>query len=183
MISRLTSLILLIIIFPIFVIISIAIIFNDGLPVFFRQKRIGLNNKVFWIYKFRTMRNDTPNIATHLISSKNNYNTRFGKNLRKLSIDELPQLINILKGDMRFIGPRPALYNQYDLIDLRTKSGIHKILPGITGWAQINGRDELSISEKIELDEYYLMNRSILLNVKIVILTISQIFIPKGVSH
>ena len=129
------------------------------------------------------MRNDTPNIATHLISSKNNYNTRFGKNLRKLSIDELPQLINILKGDMRFIGPRPALYNQYDLIDLRTKSGIHKILPGITGWAQINGRDELSISEKIELDEYYLMNRSILLNVKIVILTISQIFIPKGVSH
>ena len=183
MISRLISLILLIIVFPIFVIISIAIIFNDGLPVFFRQKRIGLNNKVFWIYKFRTMRNDTPNIATHLISSKNNYNTRFGKNLRKLSIDELPQLINILKGDMRFIGPRPALYNQYDLIDLRTKSGIHKILPGITGWAQINGRDELSISEKIELDEYYLMNRSILLNVKIVILTISQIFIPKGVSH
>ena len=103
--------------------------------------------------------------------------------MRKLSIDELPQLINILKGDMRFIGPRPALYNQYDLIDLRTKSGIHKILPGITGWAQINGRDELSISEKIELDEYYLMNRSILLNLKIVILTISQIFIPKGVSH
>tara|TARA_Y100000768_G_scaffold521_1_gene402 strand:+ start:39404 stop:39793 length:390 start_codon:yes stop_codon:yes gene_type:complete len=129
------------------------------------------------------MRNDTPNIATHLLSSKNNYNTNFGKNLRKLSFDEFPQLINILKGDMCFIGPRPALYNQYDLIDLRTKSGIHKILPGITGWAQINGRDELSISEKIELDEYYLTNKSLLLNIKIIVLTISQIFKPKGVSH
>ncbi len=168
---------------PIFVIISIGIIFNDGFPVFFLQKRTGFNNQVFWMYKFRTMRNNTPNIATHLLESKNNHYTTFGKILRKLSIDELPQLLNILKGNMCFIGPRPALYNQYDLIDLRTKYGIHKILPGITGWAQVNGRDELSISEKIKLDEYYLKNRSILLNVKILILTISQIFIPKGVSH
>jgi len=183
MISRLISLILLIIMIPIFVIISIGIIFNDGFPVFFLQKRTGFNNQVFWMYKFRTMRNNTPNIATHLLESKNNHYTTFGKILRKLSIDELPQLLNILKGNMCFIGPRPALYNQYDLIDLRTKYGIHKILPGITGWAQVNGRDELSISEKIKLDEYYLKNRSILLNVKILILTISQIFIPKGVSH
>ena len=181
--NKLIAIVLIILLSPVLIFVALFIILSDGYPFLYTQKKYGLNNKVFWIYKFRTMRNDTPNIATHLISSKNNYNTRFGKNLRKLSIDELPQLINILKGDMRFIGPRPALYNQYDLIDLRTKSGIHKILPGITGWAQINGRDELSISEKIELDEYYLMNRSILLNVKIVILTISQIFIPKGVSH
>lgn len=129
------------------------------------------------------MKKETPDIPTHLVKEAQNYNTNLGPILRKLSIDELPQLINILKGEMGFIGPRPALYNQDDLIQLRTKVGVHKLKPGVTGWAQVNGRDELPIPQKVELDEYYLINQSILLNINIIFKTVFQIIFPKGISH
>ena len=145
--------------------------------------RIGINNDEFWIYKFRTMKKDTPDIATHLVKEARDYNTVIGPILRKLSIDELPQLINIVKGEMVFVGPRPALYNQDNLIKLRTEKNIHNLKPGVTGWAQVNGRDELSIPEKVKLDEYYLQNKSIILDIKILFMTGFQVIFPKGVSH
>ena len=129
------------------------------------------------------MKKDTPNIPTHLVNESQNINTFIGPILRKSSIDELPQLINILKGEMEFIGPRPALYNQDDLKNLRTERGIHKLKPGVTGWAQINGRDDLSIPEKVELDEYYLKNKSFGLNIKILFMTVAKVLSLKGVSH
>jgi len=129
------------------------------------------------------MKKDTPNIPTHLVNESQNINTFIGPILRKSSIDELPQLINILKGEMGFIGPRPALYNQDDLKNLRTERGIHKLMPGLTGWAQINGRDDLSIPEKVELDKYYLKNKSFGLNIKILFMTVAKVLSLKGVSH
>jgi O-antigen biosynthesis protein WbqP len=181
--TKIISIFLFICLSPIFAIVALAIIIADGFPIFFRQKRIGLNNSEFWIYKFRTMKKDTPDIATHLVKEARDYNTVIGPILRKLSIDELPQLINILKGEMVFVGPRPALYNQGDLIKLRIEKDIHRLKPGVTGWAQVNGRDELSIPDKIKLDEYYLHNKSFGLNIKILIMTGVQMLIPKGVSH
>ena len=183
MISKLFSLIILVCLFPLFAIVIILILLDDGLPVFFKQKRVGKNNKFFWIYKFRTLKVDTPDIASHLLKDSHNFSTFFGPALRKMSIDELPQLINILKGEMVFIGPRPALYNQDDLINFRNEIGIHNLMPGITGWAQVNGRDDLSISQKVGLDQYYLNNKSFFLNLKIIYLTLWQIFFSKGISH
>ena len=177
------GLVLLTILSPILLIVALAIIIDDGFPVLFRQRRTGLNNIEFWIYKFRTMKNETPDIPTHLVKEVQDYNTFIGPLLRKLSIDELPQIINIIKGEMDFIGPRPALHNQDDLKALRTEKGIHKIRPGVTGWAQVNGRDELSISEKVKLDEYYLNNKSFWFNMKILFMTGVQVLFPKGVSH
>ena len=181
--AKIVSILLLICLFPIFAIVALAIIIDDGFPIFFRQKRIGINNDEFWIYKFRTMKKDTPDIATHLVKEARDYNTVIGPILRKLSIDELPQLINIVKGEMVFVGPRPALYNQDNLIKLRTEKNIHNLKPGVTGWAQVNGRDELSIPEKVKLDEYYLQNKSIILDIKILFMTGFQVIFPKGVSH
>ena len=168
---------------PIFALVALAIIIDDGFPIFFRQRRIGINNNEFWIYKFRTMKKETPDIPTHLIKEKQDYKTVIGPILRKLSIDELPQLINIVKGEMVFVGPRPALHNQDDLKTLRTEKGVHKLKPGVTGWAQVNGRDDLSIPEKVKLDEYYLQNKSFWLNIKILFMTAFQIIFPKGVFH
>lgn len=156
---------------PIIAVISALIYFDGGMPIFFKQKRVGKNNNLFTIYKFRTMLNDTPNIATHLISSKSIKYTRIGPFLRKYSLDEIPQLFNIIKNEMALIGPRPALYNQKDLIKKRTSKGIEVLIPGITGWAQINGRDELEIDEKVNMDYYYLKNKSTLLDIKILFLT------------
>ena len=150
--SKIFSLIFLICLSPILLIVAIAIMIDDGFPILFRQKRVGKNNAHFWIYKFRTMKKDAPDIATHLVKDGTSLYTSIGPFLRKFSFDELPQLINILKGDMIFIGPRPALYNQDDLIALRTQAGVHTLLPGVTGWAQVNGRDELSIPEKVKMD-------------------------------
>ena len=164
-------------------IVVITIIADDGFPILFRQKRVGQNNAHFWIYKFRTMKKDAPDIATHLVKDGTSLYTSIGPFLRKFSFDELPQLINILKGDMIFIGPRPALYNQDDLIELRTQAGVHTLMPGVTGWAQVNGRDELRIPEKVKLDEYYLQNKSFWLNIKILFMTGVQVLFPKGVSH
>jgi O-antigen biosynthesis protein WbqP len=156
---------------------------DDGFPILFRQKRIGINNQKFEIYKFRTMKRDIPEIPTHLVKNPQSFYTRSGPWLRKFSIDEFPQLINIIKGEMVFVGPRPALHNQDDLVELRTRVDVHKLMPGVTGWAQVNGRDELSIPLKVQFDEYYLNNRSWLLDLKIVFLTLLRVLGMKGVSH
>ena len=129
------------------------------------------------------MKKNIPDIPTHLVKNPQQFYTRSGPFLRKFSIDELPQLINIIKGDMVFVGPRPALHNQVDLAELRTKVGVHKLIPGVTGWAQINGRDELSIPKKVEFDKYYLENKSIFLDIKILILTVLKVVKLQGVSH
>ena len=183
MISRIIGFLLFVLLSPFFLIISLIIYIDDGLPVLYRQKRIGVNNSKFKVYKFRTMKKDIPEIPTHLVKDPQLFYSRSGPFIRKLSIDELPQLINIIKGDMVFIGPRPALHNQDDLKSLRAEKGIHKLKPGVTGWAQVNGRDELSISDKVDLDEYYLNNKSFWLNMKILFMTCVQVLFPKGVSH
>jgi len=180
---KLFSLILIICLSPLLALVAIAIIIDDGFPIIFKQKRVGLNNVYFWIYKFRTMKKDTLDIPTHLVKNGKSLYIAIGLFLRKYSIDELPQLINIIKGDMTFIGPRPALYNQDDLIALRTQAGVHSLLPGVTGWAQVNGRDELSISDKVKMDEYYLKNKSLWLDVKILYMTVFKVFKMEGVSH
>jgi O-antigen biosynthesis protein WbqP len=128
------------------------------------------------------MKKDAPDIATHLVKDGTSLYTSIGPFLRKFSLDELPQLMNILKGDMTFIGPRPALYNQDDLIDLRSKAGVHHLKPGVTGWAQVNGRDELSIPDKVKMDEYYLKNKSLWLDIKILFLTLLKVFKAEGVK-
>ena len=133
--------------------------------------------------KFRTMRTGTPNVATHLLKDADNRITPIGNFLRKTSLDELPQLFSILKGDMSFVGPRPALYNQYDLIQLRNKYGLDRLKPGLTGWAQVNGRDDISIQEKVELDAQYKDLRSISMDLKIIFLTIFKVFFSKNITH
>ena len=145
--------------------------------------RVGINNTIFSMPKFRTMRLDTPEMATHLMSDPDLYLTSFGSFLRKFSLDELPQLWSILKGDMSFIGPRPALYNQDDLVDLRTKRGIHRLVPGVTGWAQVNGRDDIPIPLKVEYDAYYMKNKSIILDLKIVWMTTVNVLRKRGIKH
>ena len=152
-------------------------------PALYWSDRVGQKNKIFKMPKFRTMRIDTPAVATHLLKNPDQYLTPMGKFLRKSSLDELPQLWCILTGEMSFVGPRPALFNQDDLIDLRTKKGIHNLLTGITGWAQVNGRDELPIPIKVELDAYYLRNRSFLLDLKILFMTFFKVLRCEGVKH
>lgn len=152
-------------------------------PVLYWSNRVGIYNSIFRMPKFRTMRIDTPAVATHLLSDPDRFLTPIGNFLRKTSIDELPQLWSILKGDMSIVGPRPALFNQDDLIALRTQKGVHKLIPGLTGPAQINGRDELPIPVKVEFDEYYLKNRSFLFDMKIVFLTVFKVAKSDGVTH
>lgn len=175
------SLIFFILFSPIFLIVAIFIKLNSKGPVFFIQDRIGKNNEIFKLYKFRTMKVGTPNVATDKLTDAKSYLTAVGKILRKTSLDELPQLINILKGDMTFVGPRPALYNQYNLKDLRTNAGVHVLLPGITGWAQINGRDHNDDAQKTQLDKYYLENKSLGLDIKILFLTVFKVLRAEGV--
>ncbi len=181
--SKMISLIILILLMPALLIISILIWIIDGGPIIFKQKRIGINNSDFTIYKFRTMKNGIDDVPTHLLKDPKNLYIKFGYFMRKYSLDELPQLLNIIKGDIVFVGPRPALYNQYDLIDLRSKSNIHLLMPGITGWSQINGRDNLTVEQKVELDRYYLKNKSFSLNFIIIIKTFIQLIKPKGIAH
>ncbi len=165
------------------IMIAILVKLTSKGSVLYWSGRIGKENEVFKMPKFRSMKIDTPDVATHLLDNPNQYLTPIGDFLRKSSLDELPQLYNILKGDISFVGPRPALYNQDDLIALRTDKNIHKISVGLTGWAQINGRDELPIPEKIELDEYYLKNRSLLFDIKIIILTFFKVIKRDDVTH
>ncbi len=183
MLSRFFAFILLILFLPIFLIISLAILIEDGFPVFFTQKRVGINYSFFKIYKFRSMKKNTPNVATHLLEDPDKYLLKIGRTIRKMSLDELPNLINIIKGEMVFVGPRPALYNQEDLMDLRVSVGVDKLKPGITGWAQINGRDEISLNEKVKLELGYLNNKSFFFDLKIIMLTILKIFSSKNISH
>jgi O-antigen biosynthesis protein WbqP len=152
-------------------------------PVLYWSDRVGKDNTIFKMPKFRTMRTDTPAVATHLLANPDQYLTSIGKFLRKFSLDELPQLLSILKGDMSFVGPRPALFNQDDLVELRTKKGIHILTPGLTGWAQINGRDDLPIPVKVGFDEYYLKYRSSLFDVKIILMTVFKVLRSEGVKH
>ncbi len=175
--------ILLLLLFPVFVLAALFILLEDGLPVFFKQKRVGINYSFFFIYKFRTMKKNTPNVATHLLTNPEQYLLRIGKLLRKLSLDELPNLINIIKGEMVFVGPRPALFNQDDLMALRVAAGVDKLKPGITGWAQINGRDEISLEEKVRLEKEYLQRKSVFFDLSILLKTFTQVFAAKGITH
>jgi O-antigen biosynthesis protein WbqP len=152
-------------------------------PILYWSDRVGRNNRIFRMPKFRSMHVGTPPMATHLLTDPANYLTPIGSFLRKSSLDELPQLWSILKGDMSFVGPRPALFNQDDLISLRTSYGVHVLLPGLTGWAQVNGRDELPIPEKVKLDEEYLRRRSLRFDVLILWNTFTKILAGEGVSH
>ncbi|MDM0653566.1 sugar transferase [Clostridium perfringens] len=177
------SLIAIIVFSPIILIISLLVKLTSKGPVFFKQRRIGKNNEEFNILKFRSMRIDTPNVATHLLKDPSVFITPLGRFLRKTSLDELPQLINILKGEMSIVGPRPALYNQYDLKDMRTKVGVHKLVPGLTGWAQINGRDEIPLEEKVALDKEYMIMQSFWMDIKIIFMTIFKVAKSEGVSE
>lgn len=152
-------------------------------PVLYWSERIGVRNRVFRMPKFRTMRVDTPVVATHLLQNPDAWLTPIGGFLRRTSLDELPQLWSILKGDMSFVGPRPALFNQHDLIALRTEQGVDMLVPGLTGWAQVNGRDELSIPDKVALDAEYLRRRSLWLDIRIIVLTFLKVARSEGVSH
>jgi len=166
-----------------FLIIAVLVRVTSSGSVIYWSTRMGRNNKTFKMPKFRTMRLNTPDIATHLIENADQFVTPIGRILRKTSLDELPQLWSILKGDMAFVGPRPALYNQDNLIVLRTQKGIHRLTPGVTGWAQIHGRDDLPIPEKVEMDFYYIRNRSTALDLNIIWRTFFTVFKSKGISH
>lgn len=169
---------------PLFLLLIILIKMDSKGPVLFKQKRIGKFKKHFQIYKFRTMRIDTPkDTPTHMLENPDQWITRMGKFLRKTSLDELPQIINILKGDMSIVGPRPALWNQYDLIEERDKYGVHQLYPGLTGYAQINGRDELPILEKAKLDGIYTNKISFLLDLKIFLKTLIKVIRTEGVQE
>ena len=152
-------------------------------PAIFWTDRVGLNNGIFKMAKFRTMKLDTPQVATHLMKSPKQYLIPGAEFLRKYSLDELPQLFNVLKGDMSFVGPRPALFNQDDLVALRTSKNIHKLVPGVTGWAQVNGRDDLPIPVKVSFDEYYLNHRSLAFDLYILFLTAVKVVKREGVQH
>ena len=183
MLNRFFAFILIIALSPLFIIVAIFIIIEDGFPIFFTQKRIGINLTFFKIYKFRSMKKNTPNVATHLLINPERYLLQIGNFIRKTSLDELPNLINIVNGEMVFVGPRPALYNQNDLMSLRVAKGVDKLKPGITGWAQINGRDDISIEKKIQLEEEYLNKKSFLFDIEIIIKTFTNVLFRKGVSH
>ena len=181
--NRLIAILILVLLSPIFIMVALFILIEDGYPFFFKQKRIGVNYSFFYIYKFRTMKKNTPNLATHLLENPASYLLRIGGVLRRLSLDELPNLINIIKGEMVFVGPRPALFNQDDLMILRVATGVDKLKPGITGWAQINGRDDITIEKKVQLEQEYMLKRTTLLDIEIIIKTFTNVLFSKGVSH
>lgn len=175
---------LLIILFAVpFTIIAVIIKITSRGPVLHWSRRVGRNNEIFMMPKFRTMIANAPEVATHLLNNPDVYLTPVGSFLRKTSLDETPQLLSVLKGDMSFVGPRPALFNQDDLVALRTEKGIHRLVPGITGWAQINGRDDLPIPVKVNFDEYYLKNKSFIFDLKIIFLTFLKVIKIEGVTH
>ncbi|MBE1508440.1 sugar transferase [Rhizobium viscosum] len=172
----------LILIIPIGVVALCVRLTSPG-PALYWSNRVGRRNEIFRMPKFRSMRIDTPTVATHLLDDPSRYLTPIGGFLRKSSLDELPQLWCILKGEMSFVGPRPALYNQDDLIALRTAEGVDALLPGLTGWAQVNGRDELPISEKVTFDVDYLQRRSFFMDMRILVMTVGKVLGSKGITH
>ena len=167
---------------PMLIIAIVIKLVSKGSALFWSD-RIGINNKIFKMAKFRTMKIETPQVATHLMKDPASYLIPSGTFLRKYSLDELPQLFNVLKGDMSFVGPRPALFNQDDLVTLRTAKKVHTLIPGITGWAQVNGRDDLPIPQKVSFDEYYLKHRSLMFDLRILALTIFKVLKKEGVQH
>lgn len=177
------SIAVLVALFPLILLVAAAVRLTSPGPAFFRTERIGRNNTRFRMLKFRSMRTDTPQVATHLMKDPAAFLTPIGVFLRKTSIDEVPQLLNVLRGEMSLVGPRPALFNQDDLVTLRTRAGVDSLLPGITGWAQVNGRDELPIAVKVDYDAFYLRHQSFLLDLKILGLTVIRVFRRDGVSH
>ena len=172
-----------IVLLPIFCTVWLAVRLSSKGNALYWSDRIGRHNKIFKMPKFRSMRVDTPAVATHLLDNPGQFLTPIGSFLRKSSLDELPQLWSILKGDMSIVGPRPALFNQHDLIALRTEYGVHQLTPGLTGWAQINGRDELPIPQKVKLDVEYLNNQSLIFDMKILFMTILKVLRRDGVQH
>jgi O-antigen biosynthesis protein WbqP len=166
-----------------FLLVAVAVRLTSVGPILYWSNRVGCNNEIFKMPKFRSMRVDTPAVATHLLADPQQFLTPVGSFLRKSSLDELPQLWSIIKGDMSFVGPRPALFNQDDLVALRTQYGVDKLVPGLTGWAQINGRDELPIPDKVKLDLEYLNNQSFWLDLKIIFLTFLKVLCRDGIQH
>lgn len=179
----LISLFALIILSPLFLVVSVGVLISDGSPVFFRQKRVGKNNELFEIYKFRTMKRGTENVASNDLSDADFKITRFGKILRATSIDELPQLLNILNGSMSLIGPRPLIPEETRIRELREKYNVYSVRPGITGWAQVNGRDNVSAEKKALLDKEYVEKQSLMLDIKIFFMTIHQVLCRKDVNE
>ena len=179
LLAALTSLVL---ILPI-ILVAISVRLTSKGPILYWSDRVGRNNRIFKMPKFRSMQIGTPAVATHLLNNADSYLTPIGSFLRKSSLDELPQLLSIIKGDMSFVGPRPALFNQHDLIELRTRSGVHELVPGLTGWAQINGRDELPIPQKVALDIDYLQKKSFWFDIKILFLTGLKVLRRDNVTH
>lgn len=171
-----------ILLIPVMLVAALVRITSKG-PILYWSDRVGRNNQIFKMPKFRSMRVGTPAVATHLLSNPDAYLTPVGSFLRKSSLDELPQLWSILKGDMSFVGPRPALFNQHDLMDLRTRAGVHRLTPGLTGWAQINGRDELPIPQKVALDIEYMHRQSLIFDIKIIFLTAWKVLARDNVTH
>ncbi|MHB8184212.1 MAG: sugar transferase [Candidatus Desulforudaceae bacterium] len=171
-VNLLGALVLLVLLAPLMIAVALAIRLDSPGPAVFRQKRVGQDERYFTLYKFRTMLVGTADLPSHLVSEDDQRFTRLGKILRRVSLDELPQLLNIIRGDISFIGPRPALYNQDDLIEMRRAAGVHRLKPGVTGWAQVNGRDNIPVERKVELDRYYLENRSLMLDLRILWLTL-----------
>jgi O-antigen biosynthesis protein WbqP len=168
---------------PLFLLVALAVCLTSRGPALYWSDRVGRNNILFKMPKFRTMRINTPAVATHLLDNPTRWLTPIGVFLRKTSLDELPQLLSILKGDMSFVGPRPALFNQDDLISLRTERGVDALTPGLTGWAQVNGRDELPIPVKVDFDFWYLQHASFWLDLKIIFLTFVKVLRSEGVQH
>ena len=166
-----------------FLLVWLTVRFTSKGPALYWSNRVGRHNTIFKMPKFRSMRVDTPAVATHLLNNPNLYLTPVGSFLRKSSLDELPQLLSIIKGDMSFVGPRPALFNQEDLIALRTEYGVDALMPGLTGWAQINGRDELPIPDKVNLDLAYMRQQSFWFDIKIIVLTFVKVLSRDGIQH
>ncbi|PIK14666.1 sugar transferase [Halobacteriovorax sp. JY17] len=177
------SITLLILLCPLIVFCFLLVKFTSKGPALYWSKRVGINNCIFLMPKFRSMKIHTPQLATHLLTDSDNFLTPVGSFIRKTSLDELPQLWSVLSGDMSFVGPRPALFNQDDLIKLRTEAGVHTLKPGITGYAQINGRDSISIDEKAKLDSFYLENNGILFDFKIILSTAFAVLKKNNISH
>jgi len=165
------------------VLVAIAVRVTSQGPALYWSDRVGRNNRIFKMPKFRSMRINTPAVATHLLSDPAQFLTPIGGFIRKSSLDELPQLWSIICGDMSFVGPRPALFNQADLIALRTEYGVHTLVPGLTGWAQVNGRDELPIPQKVALDVEYLQKQSLMFDIKIIVLTFVKVLRRDGIAH
>jgi O-antigen biosynthesis protein WbqP len=179
----LLSLLFLLLLSPLFAILALVIKATSRGPILYWSSRVGKNNRMFRMPKFRSMSVDAPQVATHLLSNPEGYLTPIGSFLRRTSLDELPQLFSILVGDLSFVGPRPALFNQNDLVALRTERGIHVLIPGLTGWAQVNGRDELPIPVKVQFDYEYLQRRSFGFDLRILAMTVYKVFRREGVSH